>query len=278
MSDFMSLFLAKMAEDNSPCWKGYKQIGEKTKGGKKVPNCVKATESTSKSAENKPREGKKPHMTSHNKKAARLSHKDIEAAAIRSLLGYQEDSPYEYVFQDDGSFVVYGDEDVSPRRKKKAEESSIANAPILCTPGFGCKRFFTPIEEEEVAAAKEKMFPSIFTTRADPIHTQMSSPEWAGVGTGMLGALLGGTAGYGFGSLVGGPAALTGVGGAAIGGGIGGLYGYINKLKKNKELEALITEMPVGADIGDVEMYSNPKIRQQLARDLQRQLIKKGIM
>ena len=23
-----------------PCWKGYEQVGEKTKNGKKVPNCV----------------------------------------------------------------------------------------------------------------------------------------------------------------------------------------------------------------------------------------------
>ena len=27
-----------MAKD--PCWKGYRQIGMKTKRGKKVPNCV----------------------------------------------------------------------------------------------------------------------------------------------------------------------------------------------------------------------------------------------
>ena len=25
---------------DGPCWKGYKQVGMKTKGGKKVPNCV----------------------------------------------------------------------------------------------------------------------------------------------------------------------------------------------------------------------------------------------
>ena len=29
-----------VAEDNDPCWKDYKQIGMKKKGGKKVPNCV----------------------------------------------------------------------------------------------------------------------------------------------------------------------------------------------------------------------------------------------
>ena len=25
---------------DDPCWKGYEQVGMKTKGGKKVPNCV----------------------------------------------------------------------------------------------------------------------------------------------------------------------------------------------------------------------------------------------
>lgn len=35
-----------MADDKKPkpktdpCWKGYEQIGNKTKGGKEVPNCV----------------------------------------------------------------------------------------------------------------------------------------------------------------------------------------------------------------------------------------------
>lgn len=29
-----------VAEDKDPCWKGYKQIGMKKKGGKQVPNCV----------------------------------------------------------------------------------------------------------------------------------------------------------------------------------------------------------------------------------------------
>jgi hypothetical protein len=32
---------ARIAED-SPCWKGYKQVGMKDKGGKQVPNCVPA--------------------------------------------------------------------------------------------------------------------------------------------------------------------------------------------------------------------------------------------
>jgi hypothetical protein len=29
-----------IGEDNDPCWKDYKQVGMKKKGGKQVPNCV----------------------------------------------------------------------------------------------------------------------------------------------------------------------------------------------------------------------------------------------
>ena len=32
----------KSIKEESPCWKGYKQIGMKDKGGKQVPNCVPA--------------------------------------------------------------------------------------------------------------------------------------------------------------------------------------------------------------------------------------------
>jgi hypothetical protein len=31
----------KSVKESSPCWKGYKQVGMKTKGGRQVPNCVK---------------------------------------------------------------------------------------------------------------------------------------------------------------------------------------------------------------------------------------------
>ena len=31
---------SRIAEDKGPCWKGYKQVGMKDKGGRQVPNCV----------------------------------------------------------------------------------------------------------------------------------------------------------------------------------------------------------------------------------------------
>lgn len=32
-----------MAKKSNPCWKGYTAVGMKTKGGRKVPNCVPVT-------------------------------------------------------------------------------------------------------------------------------------------------------------------------------------------------------------------------------------------
>lgn len=33
---------------SKPCWKGYEMVGMKSKGGKKVPNCVPITKRTRK--------------------------------------------------------------------------------------------------------------------------------------------------------------------------------------------------------------------------------------
>ena len=85
----------------------------------------------------------------------------------------------------------------------------------------------------------------------------------AGAGTGALleksaplGALIGGTAG-----------------------GLGGLlYGYGSRTRKNKEIEDLMEDLPVGADLGDVELFSDPRLKAQMARDFQRQLVRKGLM
>ena len=65
---------------------------------------------------------------------------------------------------------------------------------------------------------------------------------------------------------------------SALGGLGGGAYGYASKALKNKEIEDLMEDMPVGADMGDVEVFSDPRLRGQLARDFQRQLVRKGLM
>ena len=53
---------------NEACWKGYKQIGMKKKGGKKVPNCVPEEEEIDEESEYKGRKVKlnKPIRTSEN--------------------------------------------------------------------------------------------------------------------------------------------------------------------------------------------------------------------
>ena len=40
-----------MTKDEDPCWSGYRMIGMKDKGGKRVPNCVPSNEDTSASRE-----------------------------------------------------------------------------------------------------------------------------------------------------------------------------------------------------------------------------------
>jgi hypothetical protein len=35
--------MAKKMKVKNPCWKGYEMVGLKSKGGRKVPNCVPIT-------------------------------------------------------------------------------------------------------------------------------------------------------------------------------------------------------------------------------------------
>lgn len=171
-----------------------------------------------------------------------------------------------------------------PKAKKTQKKTaasrmdSIVDAPVRCTPGFGCKRYLNEQERIEVEAAKRQMFPDFLATEADPISSQMSSPMWSGIGAGTLGALLGGATGAGVGRITDFGALPAGAIGALIGGLGGGLYGTIARNKANKRLEDTIEDLPVGADIGDIEVYSDPRFRQQLARDFQRQLVRKGFM
>jgi hypothetical protein len=43
MISLKDIFLEAMGLDEA-CWKGYKQVGTKTKGNKTVPNCVRISE------------------------------------------------------------------------------------------------------------------------------------------------------------------------------------------------------------------------------------------
>ena len=219
VSNSIAAMLAKRAEDEKACWKGYTQVGMKMKGGKEVPNCV-------------PSKGV-PKQKPEKKSAA----------------------------EDDSNFG----------------QDSIVDVPIKCTPGFGCKRYFTPHESAEIEKAKAQIFPTLFPTSGDPISSGLSSPAWSGIGHGALGALLGAGLGAGAGTLSGTNLPLSALGGL-VGGLGGGLYGYGSKARKNKEIENLIQEMPVGADLGDIDLFNDPRLRQQMARDFQRQLVRKGLM
>ena len=167
------------------------------------------------------------------------------------------------------------------KTKKKANtlaSESMVDVPIRCTPGFGCKRYMTPQETAEVAAAKQQLFPDYLATDADPISSQLSSPNWSAAGHGLLGALLGAGVGAGSGKLLDYNVPVSALIGGALGGLGGGLYGYGSRTRENKQIEDLIEDLPVGADIGDIEVFSDPGLKQQLARDFQRQLVRRSLM
>jgi len=168
--------------------------------------------------------------------------------------------------------------DISEKKAEISSSESIVDVPIKCTPGFGCKRYFTKDEIDEIDKAKAKILPMLFSTPADPVSSGLSSPSWAGLGAGALGALLGGGLGGSVGALRGSNAPLGAAIGALLGGGAGAMYGYGKKVRKNKEIENLMQNLPVGADLGDVEVFSDPELKQQLARDFQRRLIQKGLL
>jgi hypothetical protein len=44
---------SKSSKEDDPCWKGYHQLGTKTKGGKKVPNCVPEAKAKAKAPKKK---------------------------------------------------------------------------------------------------------------------------------------------------------------------------------------------------------------------------------
>jgi hypothetical protein len=173
----------------------------------------------------------------------------------------------------------------SKPKKKKTEKKSnennltqfFADVPIVCTPGLGCKRQLTENEIQEVIDAQKKILPNLFPRDYDRVSSMMSNPEWAGIGTGLLGALGGGAVGGLGAHLTNRSPALYGLLAAALGGLGGGLYGYIKKKRKNSELEDLMKDLPVGGDIGDIEVYADPKMTAAVSRDFQRQLIRKGL-
>lgn len=167
---------------------------------------------------------------------------------------------------------------------KKSEEGGmnvsdyIADVPIKCTPGVGCKRLLSDAEKAEIADAENNIISNLFPQDADPISSLISSPGWSGLGSGLLGAAgLGGTVGLGAHLTNKDPLVYGGLA-AALGGLGGGLYGYLSKTRKNKEIADLIEDLPVGADIGDIEIYSDPKVRAALSRDFQRQLMRKNLV
>lgn len=206
-------------------------------------------------------------------------------SGLPSYLGPVNETPIDYSDlpeQEAFAALQKAQQQAKPKKTKKKASSlsseSIVDVPIRCTPGFGCKRYLTPNEAMEVEQAQSKIMPNYLATDADPISSQMSSPTWSALGHGALGALLGAGLGAGVGKLTDNNIPISATAGGLAAGLGGGLYGYIVRELNNKKLKALIEELPVGADIGDIDVYSDPRLKQHLARDLQRQLVRRGLM
>lgn len=152
-----------------------------------------------------------------------------------------------------------------------------SDAQVKCTPGIGCKRLLSKAELAEVAAAEANMLPNLFAQQGDPVTSLVSSPGWAGIGHGILGAGLGGGAGYLGANMTNNNSALGSGIGAAAGGLLGLIYGAVNRTRTNNDIMDLMEDLPVGADIGDIETFHDPKIRAQIARDFQRQMLRRGL-
>lgn len=106
-------------------------------------------------------------------------------------------------------------------------------------------------EHQQISEAKKKILPKIFTSMADPLTADMSSPAWAGGITGGMGAGLGGLIGAGLGGEQ--HPILGALLGATAGGGIGGLFGYKGREATNASIEEAMRKLPSGSTRDDYE-------------------------
>ena len=142
-----------VAEDKDPCWKGYKQIGMKKKGGKQVPNCV-------------PR---------GSKIAERLSTQDKFEKNLKKH-GYdvaEKGKYWDQKVKDIDAQIAAWDQEME-RRKKGVKESQLSELDVKSTLNFikkahadqlyGDKPYFT--HPKAVAATGKKFFGSKFNNDA----------------------------------------------------------------------------------------------------------------
>ena len=124
------------------------------------------------------------------------------------------------------------------------------------------RRDLSDSEHADIAKAKQKVMPKLFSSMADPLHSDMSSPAWSG---GILGAggALGGAA---LGASLGGEdnLALRAILGALAGGGLGGLVGYKGRSAANASVEEAMRKLPPGATRDD--FLRDPRVQADMNR------------
>ena len=140
-------------EDKDPCWKGYKQIGMKKKGGKQVPNCV-------------PKESKiAERSTTQTKFEKHLKKHGYDVA--------EKGKYWDQKVKDIDAQIAAWDQEME-RRKKGVKESQLSELDVKSTLNFikkahadqlyGDKPYFT--HPKAVAATGKKFFGSKFNNDA----------------------------------------------------------------------------------------------------------------
>lgn len=127
------------------------------------------------------------------------------------------------------------------------------------------RRELSKAELEEVERESEKIIPRIFSSYSDKPFVNLSSPGWAGLAGGALGALGGGVLGGNLESTIRRNSGIAGAGvGATLGGTIGALMAYWSKQKVNNDILEIARRLPENATIRDYE--SDPLIQKERDR------------
>ena len=111
------------------------------------------------------------------------------------------------------------------------------------------RRELSPEEQSQVTSAQGNIMPRIFTSEADPLTADMASPAISGAAGGAMGAGLGGLVGAGISR---GDPRIAAIA-ALLGGGLGGVTGYLGRNAKNKTLVNRMQNLPPGATRRDME-------------------------
>lgn len=129
-------------------------------------------------------------------------------------------------------------------------------------------------ELEKIEKEQKKIIPKIFKSKKDNPAVDMSSPVWNSAMLGLAGAGAGGLLGafYDHRDIFEKDPSMSGrLTGATIGGGLGGLVGYLSRKAKNESIEDAMARLPEGATRRDI--MSDPVYWREREMEMQRNAV-----